>query len=198
MRYKTLEELLDMIEGPLKTKLFSIYQTKKESFLKNTGSQFNHQPWQGGYIDHVVETMNIARLLHQVMTDKRRLDFKLSDALIVLFLHDIEKSEPLLIQEQVAFGMSRPKAKDKVRYRLLYQLEVGEMLTDEQRSAIDHIEGEHDSYINTKRVMNPLAAFCHMCDIASARIWFNRPGGDLESWGHRQSESIEDHNLWGV
>lgn len=198
MRYKTLEELIDMIEGPLKTKIFYIYQSNHESFLKNTGSQHNHQPWQGGYIDHVVETMNIARLLHQVMMSKRDLGFKLSDVLIVLFLHDIEKSQPLLIQEQVAFGLTRGQAKDRIRGRLLQTLGIRDHLSNQHKEAIEHTEGEKDAYVNTKRVMSPLAAFCHMCDVASARIWFDRPDDLVESWGSRQSSPNEEHYMWGV
>lgn len=198
MRYKTLEELIDMIEGPLKNKLFTIYQSNHEEFLKNTGSQHNHQSWQGGYLDHIIETMNIARLLHQVMSDRRKLEFKLSDVLIVLFLHDAEKSEPLLIQEQIAFGMTRVKAKDKVRYRLLCKWNIWGHLDVTHREAIDHTEGEKDGYVNTKRVMSPLAAFCHMCDIASTRIWFDRPFVYDESWGFRQSISSDEQDMWGV
>lgn len=199
MRYKTLEELIDLIESPLKTHIFNIYQSNKQSFLLHAGSQHNHQAWEGGYIDHIIETMNIARLLYQVMTDKRKLDFKLSDALVVLFLHDIEKSAPARVLTQMSSGYARPKAKDTIRYQLLHEIGIWEHLTPEHKSAIDHVEGEKDSYVNEKRVMSPLAAFCHMCDIASARIWYDRPSGDFEVWGSRQVGYPEQEQpMWGV
>jgi hypothetical protein len=53
------------------------------------GSTKNHQAWEGGYIDHITEVMNIAHWLYT--SSPRPLPFGLADALEVLFLHDLEK-----------------------------------------------------------------------------------------------------------
>ena len=145
--------------------------------------------------------MNIARLLYHTMHDKRKLEFTLTDALVSLFFHDIEKAFPSKIQALVDVGHPRPKAKNKVRYGFLHEEHVWELLSDMHKNAIDHAEGEGEGYRNDMRVMKPLAAFIHMCDIASARIWFERPFGKLESadyeqWGDRESE--QEQQLWGV
>ncbi len=55
------------------------------------GSSRNHQAWEGGYADHVRETMNIACQLYRLFNELRGLPFLLADALTVMFLHDIEK-----------------------------------------------------------------------------------------------------------
>lgn len=53
------------------------------------GSSKNHQAWDGGYHNHVTETMNIAMWLYSAAP--RPLPFSLTDVLEVMFLHDIEK-----------------------------------------------------------------------------------------------------------
>lgn len=191
MRYKAAVELIDLIDRPIKTKIFDIYSKFKPEFLISQGSQHNHQAWQGGYIDHIVDTMNIARLLYHSMHDKRKLPFTLSDALVVIFFHDIEKAFPSRIEELMANSVyfTRPKAKSKIRYRIFHEEEIWSLLNDSQKNALDHAEGEGEGYTNERRVMGSLAAFVHMCDVTSARIWFDNPKehGGIESWGWRES-----------
>jgi hypothetical protein len=50
-----------------------------------------HQAWEGGYVDHLQETMNIGIDLYKTFSQRRDLTFTLSDLFIVLFLHDLEK-----------------------------------------------------------------------------------------------------------
>lgn len=200
MRYRTMEELLDFVDRPANRKLSEIYTKYRSQMYTAQGSQHNHQAWEGGYIDHVTDTMNIARLLFVTMNDKRKLEFTLSEALMVLFLHDIEKAFPKRIEELMNSGayFTRSKAKSKLRYRIIHEEGLWEYLNDIQKNALDFCEGENESYSNDTRHMKPLAAFCHICDVTSARIWFDRPLSDSESWGWRESGAIGDHQLWGV
>lgn len=200
MKYKTIEELIDYIDGPIKTSIYQIYSQYKEEMLIKQGSEHNHQAWPGGYIDHTTEVMNIARVLYHALKDHRALGFTVSDALVVLFLHDIEKLFPERVHIYIGYGYERSKAKDRLRYALLTSeppFQVWEQLTNDQRNAIDYVEGEKDRYSNLKRVMSPLAAFCNMCDVASARIWYDRPMEEQEAWGFRNGVP-EETNLWGV
>lgn len=190
MKYKTIEELIGYIEGPAKTVVFDIYHKQKALFEEAQGSVHNHQAWIGGYIDHVSEVMNIARLIYPIMNDRRKLPFTISDVLIVLFLHDIEKTQPDRIQSYVDKNMNRPQAKDRVRFQMFHEKEYSDiynLLTNSQKNAIDYVEGEKEEYHNSNRTMKPLAAFCHICDIISARIWFDNPTIESESWGWRES-----------
>lgn len=135
------------------------------NFMTAKGSGHNHQAWEGGYLDHVRETMNIAVRLYYSMDNERQFPFPLSDALLVIFLHDIEKP----YKESFALD-----TKDKKReFRDYFIRENRITLTEEQANALKYIEGEHD-YSNTERKMGPLAAFCHMCDVLSARVWFDK------------------------
>ncbi len=137
---------------------------EKESFLflQSPGSSHNHQAWPGGYLDHIGDVLAIAETLY---TNVAGFPFKLSDAILVLFLHDLEK--PWKYVEGVSFKDDAHKH----AFRLEKIGEYGIQLDEDCLTALKYVEGEHADYSNTKRAMNPLAAFCHMCDVASARIW---------------------------
>jgi hypothetical protein len=167
LKYRTFNELLDLIpEVAGKLQAFTESPMCKDA----AGSSHNHQAWKGGYLDHVTETMNIACWLYE--TSPRPLPFKLEETLVVLFLHDIEKP----FKGQHVW----PTKEDRRQFRetFIQQNQIG--LTEEQKNALRYVEGEYDDYSNTERKMGPLAAFCHCCDIASARLWPNH--GSKHEW----------------
>jgi len=158
------------------------------------GSSHNHQAWPGGYLDHVHECMRLAVRLYPVLTDMHvsGLPFTLPSALSVLFLHDIEKpwrhaarvlmdranaqgtAVNLSLEHQFARGDKTMRA----MCRLNLMERFGIVLTPEEMNALKYVEGENDDYTPTKRVMNELAAFCHLCDVTSARIFHDQPQKD--------------------
>lgn len=165
--YRTLEDLLLFIEGPNQAACRRLLKENRERFERAWGSSHNHQAWLGGYLDHVTEVLNTALLLYETMDAQRRLPFTFGDAVLVLYLHDVEKPW----KGEVKFA-------DKVARRAFRRqllIEHGIVLTAEQQNALRYVEGEGDDYSGQRRVMNELAAFCHICDVASARIWFNHP-----------------------
>jgi hypothetical protein len=172
-----MEELLAMIPGPSGRACERICADCGEHFRRVRGSSHNHQAWPGGYHVHVLETMNIARLLYGAMSAVRRLPFSLGDALLVLFLHDIEKPWKYEVDEDGTHRV-KPELQDKSAqkaFRLERLDEYGIALSPAQANAMEYVEGEHQDYSNNRRVSWPLASFCHMCDVASARVWFDRP-----------------------
>lgn len=164
---RNLHYLISLIDSPHKEKCFNLLEKNLARFKRAWGSSSNHQAWEGGYIDHVTEVMNIATHIYDGMTKMRLLPFKLSDALLVLFLHDLEKPWKEEVHFQAKF--------ERKKFRLAKIAEFDIQLTPEQLNAINYVEGENEDYSAGKRVMNELAAFCHMCDVASARIWHNQP-----------------------
>lgn len=165
-----LRELLDLIDVPNKTKCLTLFEDNKGRFEKAPGSLSKHQSWEGGYLDHLEETMNFSADLFNLMNNKRQLDFSLSDVLLVLFLHDLEKP----------FRYTEPKIElnsDKEKEVFIKKIidEYGISLKDNHINALKYIHGEGDEYSRTERIQKPLAAFCHICDVASARIWFDYP-----------------------
>lgn len=200
MRYKTIEELIDKIDRPIKTKIHDVYIKYEAEFTSAKGSQYNHQAWTGGLLDHIVDTMNIACLLYHGMISKRPLPFSISDALIVIFLHDIEKAFPDKITElmNISIYFTRSKAKSKLRYNILHAENIWVLLKEPHMNALDFAEGEGESYTNDHRAMGPLAAFVHLCDTTSARIWFDHPLIERETWGWREGSRCQEEQLWGV
>lgn len=133
------------------------------------GSTVKHQAWPGGYVDHINEVMTIACLLFRSLDDHRQLGFSLSDALLTLFLHDLEKP-----WKHIKGGIDFSKA-EAMTFRMNKIEEYGFVLTDEHLNAIKYVEGEGNDYHPVERMQGPLAAFIHCCDTLSARVWFDKP-----------------------
>ncbi len=89
--YHTLNELIDMIDEPNRNICLQVLDKNKELFTVARGSSHNHQAWEGGYLNHITEVMNIAKVLYEPLNTLRPLPFSLSDSLLVLYLHDLEK-----------------------------------------------------------------------------------------------------------
>ncbi len=90
-RYYSFDELVDMIDEPSRAFCRKVYLDNKEIFEFAKGSNVKHHYWKGGYIGHLTEVMNIAVRLHDSLNACRELPFSLSDVLLILFLHDLEK-----------------------------------------------------------------------------------------------------------
>jgi len=168
-KFAKINRMLDTLDEDTATKCRKIYTDCKDIFDEAPGSGHNHQAWPGGYLGHVEETMNIACILYDSMSKYRSLDFALEDALLVLYLHDIEKP-----WKYAGEGGIKTKAERKAFREYLINT-YGIELTPEQKNGLKYVEGEFEDYSNRRRVQGPLAAFCHMCDVASARIWFDFP-----------------------
>jgi hypothetical protein len=170
----------------LPTSVSNIYHSFPMIFDRAKGSSKNHQAWEGGYKDHITECMNIACQQYRWMNQARFLPFTLEDALVVLFLHDIEKPfklEGRLYRCKYHNGHCGCKDEESIEAtkenRKKFRDELiqswGVSLTDAQKNALEYVEGVPDSkYTPKERTMGELAAFCHTCDIISARLWWDR------------------------
>lgn len=162
---KELLVLIDYIDRPNRECCGNLLNENSVLMLKSPGSSHNHQAWEGGYLDHVAETMRVGHRLFYALGNIHDLPFTLSDVMLVLFLHDLEK--PWKYVAGIKFADKRERR--DFRYNKIK--EYGIELTPGQINAIDYVEGEIHDYSNTERKMGPLAALCHMADIASARLW---------------------------
>jgi hypothetical protein len=68
------------------------------------------------------------------------------------------------------------------RFRIQKLSEYGMVLTPEHENGLKYAEGELADYTNKRRMMGPLAAMAHMCDVASARLWFDFPAAAGDPW----------------
>lgn len=182
--YRSLEALLDLVDAPQRDGCRALLARHAADMATAPGSSHNHQAWPGGYLDHVQEAMNAAVMLYEALSAHRPLEHSLSDALVVMFLHDLEKP---WAYETNAEGVRvrKPELADKdgqQAFRLRTAKECGLELREEQANAMRYVEGEIGSYSNRHRAMSPLAAFCHLCDVTSARIWFDHPKSTGDRW----------------
>lgn len=149
-----MNEYLEYIDDKNREQCRIFFNFIKVNCSKAMGSSNNHQSWEGGYFGHLEEISNYCIKLYKILSEDRYLDFTLSDALLVLFLHDIEK--PIKYSKlKGQFGDSD----DEVKFNLIEKFKF--ILTDDHLNAIKYIHGEGNDYRKDRRVMNPLAAFCH-------------------------------------
>ena len=183
-KYHTVTEMLYMIDEPNQSACWKIFEKNCKLFRAVQGSTNNHQNWPGGYYDHVREVMNVAIDLYAFLNSHRPLPFSLSDLLLVLFLHDIEKPWKYELHDdgKLYHKQNMQTKEEHQSFRMKKLGEFGVFLTPEQENGIKYVEGEHDDYSNQQRVMGPLACVAHMCDVASARLWFNHPSKKDDPW----------------
>jgi hypothetical protein len=165
--YKILAELISELPLHQSLRLRQFIAGNLPCIVRAQGSSHNHQAWEGGWVNHTQEVMNVAIQLYPTLNDLRPLPFSVQDALLVLFLHDLEKPFKHLI---------KPYTKENRReWREFALFDMGIELTDEQKNALRYVEGVPDAeYTPDERTMGELAAFCHCCDIISARLWHDK------------------------
>jgi hypothetical protein len=177
--------MIDMIDLEQRKSIKLILEDNRELFSQSSGSSCNHQAWTGGYIDHVTECMNLAIQFYLTLNVCRSLEFSLSEALVVMFLHDIEKPWRYKPNQETGQFETIPGLEDKAARagnRNDTIASYGLQLNARQLNAMKYVEGELDDYTPKKRKMWPLAAFCHLCDVWSARGWPNFPQAYNDYW----------------
>ncbi len=183
-KYYTIKQMLEMIDEPNRTACSRILTDNRKLFQTVPGSTHNHQAWPGGYFDHVQEIMNIAVAEYDMLNSRRRQVFSLSDLLLVVFLHDLEKPWKYELGEA---GQLRHKSWMQTKraahqFRMTKLTEYDVVLTPKQENGLTYAEGELDDYTNRRRVMGPLAAIAHVCDVISSRDWFDHPMQENDPW----------------
>ncbi len=170
MQYKSFNHLISLIDEPNQTACLKIINDNKDRFEKASGSLAKHQAWIGGYINHLEEAMNVAINMYEMMNNFRPLDFTISDAILILFLHDLEK--PFRYVEP-KIELNTENEKKNFVQGIIDKYNI--LLNDNHKNALKYIHGEGDDYSRIENVQKPLAAFVHLCDTISARIWPDFP-----------------------
>lgn len=173
----SVEDMLLDIRQPNQKPAQNLWEDLQKYLPNAPGSTGAHQAWPGGYAGHIEEVMNLAYELYKVLDGHRKLPFKIQSALLVLFLHDCEKPFKSANDESLkhfSWINKRPTKSDKNFQQELLS-HYGFSLTDDEMNGLLYVEGEGDDYRHGERVQGPLAAFCHTCDVISARIWHDYP-----------------------
>ncbi len=191
-RYYALKEMLIMIDEPNRNACLNLYDDNFRLFSSAFGSRHNHHAWEGGYHDHLQDAMNIAIGLHEFFSSlEREMDFTLSDLLLCVFLHDLEKPwkyEAGPEGKPVVCEALKPKDAQH-QFRLEKAAHYGIVLTEAQEIGIRYAEGEIGDYSGTGRKMNQLAGLVHSADVTSARVF---PGYPKEKHPWRDAPRVSD------
>src|ERR671920_1720748 len=133
--YLTFDQLLQWVDEPYRSAFRRLLTEHGELFKSARGSSHNHQAWAGGYADHVREVMNTAIVLYDALARLRPLPFSLSDALVVLFVHDLEK--PWAYEDAGGAWRRREGLKENAHpFRLAKLAEAGGTLPEEVERAV--------------------------------------------------------------
>lgn len=165
-----LTEYLNLIPEPDRARCMTMLKDHYPRFKKSPGSQVKHQAWEGGYLDHLEETMEFAVDLYELMSKKRKLPFTLGSVIKVLFVHDKEKPFKYVSRRR-SFKNDHEKKEFILGMLKQYHIE----LSDDEMNAFTYIHGEGNHHNSHKRIQGELAAFVHICDTVSARIWHDYP-----------------------
>ncbi len=179
-KYYSFDELIDMINEPNRKLCRKIYLDNKDIFELAKGSNVKHHYWEGGYIGHLTEVMNIAVRLYDNLNSCRELPFSLSDVLLILFLHDLEKpwkygGDSERAEEIKSFSSSKAFVENKV-------VEYGFELSVNHLSALEYVHGEGEDYHPSRLIQSPLGALVNACDNLSARVCPDFPKDKFDSW----------------
>ncbi len=159
-----------------------ICEDYKDILFMIPGSSSKHQVWEGGYVSHLEETMNLAIILYHQLSIRRPLDFSLSSALFCLFLHDFDKVQRYRMVDGQLYSKGTYNSNYLEETKQLLAEKYDYKLSAEEYNALKYTHGEGNDYQpGGKRVMQPLAALVHCCDIISARIWHDY-GQNAEDW----------------
>lgn len=192
--YRAMREMLAMLPDPNRSACLRLYDENEERFRTARGSTHNHQAWDGGYHGHVEDAMNYAILFYRAdASTGRPMPFVLEDALLAIFLHDLEKPWRFERGEDGAWtntGLMRTKA-DRAEFRWRKIADYGIILTPQLVNAVTYAEGEGDDYRGDRRVMSELAGFVHMMDVMSARVRHDDPRAD-DPWSRPAPPETEN------
>lgn len=181
---RTFTEWLDHVEGRNHEAIENVMANREVlvALVTAPGSREAHQAWQGGWMEHERQTFMIASRLYDLMQETGALDelpddeqFTFSDAVTVLFLHDIEKPFIYGFGDDGSIVKTREMSKlERKEFRQGVIGAYGFELTPTMENALLHVEGVRDEYyVPGERADQPLAALCHAADNMSARAFYN-------------------------
>ena len=168
---RTMLSYLEGLTDSRREGVLRFYDDHKELIHSSRGSKSKHQAWEGGYADHLAEIFRIADLNYQSYSALRPLPFTFDSAIIVLKFHDAEKIWAYTV------GLPADFNKDTFYDRTLKE-KYNIVFSEEERNALHYVHGESDKdYDPHVRKAGRLAAFCHVADHLSARLWFDEGEG---------------------
>lgn len=165
IQIKPIDHYLNLIEGANGVACRQMFEQYENIFMRAPGSKVKHQTWEGGYVQHLCQCMALAEFLYEPIKNIGGVDFSLSDAVLILILHDLEK--PFKYVEGKVFNNDTEKKEFIASQIKLFNISLNE----KHLNALKYIHGEGDDYSPNINIQWSLSAYVHVCDVTSARIW---------------------------
>lgn len=147
-RVNRIRSFLKRIAHENRKQCEKLFEDNLELFKISKGSNYSHQAYSGGYIEHIHDCLQLADDLTDLFWRKYpESDFSQANAFLVLFLHDIEKPWIQQMRETVDKDF-------RLDFKLRKIAEYKIILNPEQSNALRYCEGEGKDYSPNRRVMN--------------------------------------------
>jgi len=151
-----------------------------DKYPNPTGTIYDDNSYESDYYKHMSDILDYASKMFKHLLLKVKLEFSLSDAILVLFLHDIVttiKYTPVLTKTGVIDenGMIEEEIYEyeTASYDEIIEILINKFnikLTEEHKLVLKHIHGEGEDYRKNKKILSPLSAFCHSCELIKPLI----------------------------
>ena len=197
--YKTLEEYIKLMPDNRRIPCEQIITDYYARLSLAPGSKNKHQNWPGGWWDHTTELMNLAQEDYNSAMAHRPYPFTFEEVIFPLFIHDLEKPWKYATNDELeslnesihqrGYEKSLAFPKNEPHAFIIGLLEAYNVqLTPNEHNALEYAHGEIARYSANHRYMKPLATLVHICDIKSARIWFDYPlkNSAQDVWGAKR------------
>ncbi len=140
-----------------------LYRIESERIMRAPGSRGAHHAYCGGYMDHIIETVQWFDVLYASQSRVKKPTFIREEGHVGILMHDIEKAWKYIDRPDIITKDDR----HQFRTELIGKYNIP--LTAAIRNAIENAEGEVE-YEPGQRKMLPLAAMVHAADVLSARL----------------------------
>jgi len=159
-----LAKYIGSIEGKNQETLMNLIVDNFDRFIQAPGALKSHQPWEGGFLDHLLDMITIGEAIYGLAD----VPFSWGDLVFVILMHDIEKPFRYIEPAMPCVGASNKQIYAWIGEK--YNFDFSPM----HINALTYAHGENEHYIPHERVMNELAGYLHACDVISARSHFDK------------------------
>ena len=190
-QFLNLHQIIQLVNQPTRDAIIDAYIQNAELIAQTPGARIKHQAWDGGYLDHVVYSINYGIALHNF---HKELGFRPGhnegDIAVVMLLHDFGK---VVRYRKCGDGWGYVENPDQAEHDFFDSILESHdfQLTDNQKNALEFVHGEGSKYTPKGRLMLPLATVCHQADVWNARFSPDNPlsnGQDPWEGAYRHSE----------
>ncbi len=169
------DRMIALLDEDMQGPVYDFFVNYYKGFTEARGSRVKHHARVGGLRHHLLQMATLYSILYSIFSLLvAHRDYTISDGIVVIFLHDIEKLLKYTDQNDLDFYKGQYQSDPRIMLQGVVR-EFQIPLLPKHWDALKYIHGEGADYDPNRRVMSAFGALCHCADILSARI-----GHDLD------------------